>query len=73
MLRRFVRYHKTVTLLATVPLAACGGGGGGSPVAAVIRSPAPMANAAVVISHVVFIVQENRTPDHLLNGFPGPS
>jgi phospholipase C len=27
--------------------------------------------AASVISHVVIIVQENRTPDNLFNGFPG--
>lgn len=27
--------------------------------------------AASVVTHVVFIVQENRTPDNLFNGFPG--
>jgi phospholipase C len=71
MQRRSVRYHKTVTLLATVLVAACGGSDGGSPVAAVTPSPAPMASAAAVISHVVFIVQENRSTDNLFNGFPG--
>lgn len=44
----------------------CGGGGSSVPV----PRPSPSSLAAI-IKHVIIIVQENRSPDNLFNGFPG--
>lgn len=57
---------------ALIVIAACGGRGPSSvvPNAAHSARIKPL-SSAVPITHVVFIVQENRTVDNLFNGFPG--
>jgi len=50
-------------------LCACAGGGGPTPSAST-SSPGPTLTAGA-IRHVVIILQENRTPDNIFNGFPG--
>lgn len=56
-------------------LCGCAGGGGPTPTptptpSASTPSPVPTLTAGA-IRHVVIILQENRTPDNIFNGFPG--
>lgn len=69
----------SLRLLVVVLLAGCGGGGGITstpPAAPMSAGPLtigaiPMSAARGKISHVVVIVQENRSFDNVFNGFPG--
>jgi phospholipase C len=69
-----------VALAFAAALASCGGGGGGSkpvpytsPFTAQPSSPATTSPVApgTKISHVVIVIQENRSFDNLFQGFPG--
>jgi phospholipase C len=51
-------------------LGGCGGGGGGNSPAAPFLPPPP-AKAGKYFTHVVFLIQENRTFDNLFATFPG--
>jgi phospholipase C len=63
---------RLLVLVAATLLAACGSGGNGSPAfskeaAAIVRAGSPSSP----ISHIVIIVQENRTVDNLFQTLPG--
>ena len=52
-------------------LAACSAGGAGTPPHAPINPAAPMRQLTTPISHVVFIIQENRSFNNLFLNYPG--
>src|ERR1700722_13460137 len=65
-------------LTAVLLFSGCGGGGAGSSPSAAPAMPggtaAPVGNAAngrFGISHVVIVIQENRSLDNLFQGYPG--
>jgi phospholipase C len=59
-----------VTSFFPAALAGCGGGGGGSSVAPPFLPPPP-AKKGKFFTHVVILIQENRTFDNLFATFPG--
>jgi phospholipase C len=59
-----MRAHPQAWLCLSILVAGCGGG-----VSTVSSGPPPTASQK--IQHIVVIMQENRTPDNLFNGFPG--
>ena len=65
MFTRSKRGHLIAVAVSAVALAACAGGEGASGPVPGGAPPSP------TISHVIVIVQENRTVDNLFNGFPG--
>ena len=52
-------------------LTACGGGGGGSSPSSGPLPPLPPATKGKYFTHVVILVQENRTFDNLFSTYPG--
>ena len=67
--RQRLRFHAQfgkLWWLCAIALAACSGGG--SPSAVAPQHPPPAPNP---ITHVIVIVQENRSFDNLFSGFPG--
>jgi phospholipase C len=65
-LRTFVRLRTLCAAALTAILAGCGSGVVSSGVI-----PAATVFSKYPIQHIVIIMQENRTPDNLFNGFPG--
>lgn len=67
--------HRTAAFLLVCSLAGCGGGPGSPgvtrvPPASNTTYPAPTPDVTA-ITHIVVIMQENRSFDNLFNGFPG--
>ncbi|CAN5570816.1 hypothetical protein BH10ACI4_BH10ACI4_13660 [soil metagenome] len=67
-----LRSHSLAALLTTLFLAGCGSG---TTAISAPTTPAPIAPTVIPsstpIQHIVIIMQENRSFDHLFNGFPG--
>jgi phospholipase C len=58
-------------LISTAALVACGGGSGGGASVPPVYAPPPPAKAGKYFTHIVILVQENRTFDNLFATFPG--
>lgn len=62
---------KSILAAGALALAACSAGGTGAPPHAPINPAAPMRQLTTPISHVVFIIQENRSFNNLFLNYPG--
>lgn len=69
LLRRFARLGLAAATACTF-LAACGGGGGSSPSSGPLP-PLPPPTQGKYFTHIVILVQENRTFDNLFATYPG--
>lgn len=62
-----------LVIIATIvsALSACAAGGGSSPSAPAGPTAGPPGKGHPQVSHVIIIIQENRSVDNLFQGFPG--
>jgi len=69
-LKASMRAVLLISALLSVVLSSCGGGGGGATPPAPF-SPPPPAKKGKYFTHIVILIQENRTFDNLFATFPG--